>query len=404
MKRFLALYTQNERRIILNKKEENRIKSAVKSSSLLFYDEGIRICRSSVDDEIKNNLRYCSPTTQRLLEILMSSSCYKRRFFLDKINRESSRVISKISQDCSDNYAAVNDIVIRTVLGAVEHMPFRALTYLLPAVKMAEAFLEHQKTMRVEHLYLPQIEFIIMLDIGVSLNGLKYDKCFKEASLFIEIAKVYLDTYHPEVSSSVKFLVDESFSSNIRKNKEYQDYESKIKTLLKEDKVVSPILNMMGARRGHSDNSFEYAAMHPLLHDGLIDSNIASFTEYGGTKYSTNKDVSIIISIGARPEEEFWKVRKLAHEDFELLTFVKPVSVIQYITQMNVPPYSPLNTGELYLDDVIHKPELILQARPKKYNEWSEYQIPVQKSIGMLTNDTYEDVEELIEFLNNFEA
>ena len=388
----------------MNVKEINRIKNAVKSSSLIFFDGGIRVCKSSIDDEIKSNIRYCSHATQKLLEILMSSDCYRNRFFLDKVNSQSSRVISRISQDCSDDYAAVNNIVIRTVLGAVEHMPFRALTYLLPSVKMAEAFIEHQRTMRGECFYSPQIEFIIMLNIGVYVNGLEYEKCFKEASLFIEVAKVYLDTYHPDVSSSVKFLLDESFSSKIRENQEYQDYESKIKFLLKEDKVLSPVLNIMGARRGHADNSFEYAAMHPLLHDGLIDSNIASFTECDGTKYLMNKDVSTIISIGARPEEEFWKVRQLVNEEFKSLSFVIPVSVIQYITQMNVPPYSPLNTGELYLDDVIHEPELILQAKPGNYNEWSEYQIPVQKSIGMLINDTYEDVEELIEFFSNFKA
>ncbi len=399
------LVVQNsERVILLNQKEKNRIKNATKSSSLLLFDKNIKIRDTPIDDVITNNITSCTPTTQKFLEVFMSSASYKKKFLLDKIDSDSLAIISKLCQSCSENYTEIGNVIIRTVLGAVEHIPFRALSYLLPAVRMVEALLEQQKLKKAKNIFLPQIEFVFMLKIGVSLNGLNYETCRNEILLFIKVAKKYLATYHPEVNSKVKFLVDDTFTSTIRKNKEYQNYEAKVTNLLKSNTNISSILTIMGSRHGHADNSFEYASMHPLLHDGIVDSNVASFTECDGTKHSMNKEVSTIISIGARPEEEFWKVRKLINDNFRLLSFITPIPVVQYIAQMNVPPYSPLDSGELYLDDVIQNPKLVSKAKPKRgHNEWSEYQTPVQKSVHMIIEDTYGDEDELIEFLSSFQ-
>ena len=381
----------------MNKKEENRVHNVLKSTSLTFFDSDMR----ASDDftRVISSIESCSNNTQKLFEIMISSGPYKRKLLLDKINRDSITLISQLCQNCSSDTKKLCNIVIRTVFGAVEHMPFRALTYLLPSIKMAEAIVGYQKDFGEKDIHLPKVEFIIMLNIGVALNELNYKRCYNETLLFIDVAKAYLNTYHPEVSPCVKFLVDEAFSSDLRKNKEYQNYESKVKELLSTHTDVGTVMTAMGNRRGHGDNSFEYAAMHPLLHDGLVDRNVANFKEYGNGINSESEDISVLISIGARPEEEFWKVRNLIKENLEELTFVTSVPVIQYISNMKVPPYSPLNTGELYLDDAINYPKLISQARFQDYNGWSVYQIPVQKSVELLLKDTGNDIDSLIDFL-----
>lgn len=385
----------------MNKKEENRIYNVLKGTSLIFFDKNMKVSDSFSD--IINNISSCNSNTYKLFEIMTSSGPYKKKSLLDKVNSGSLMLISKLCESCSIDNKNISNIIIRTVFGAVEHMPIRALTYLLPSIKLAEAIVEYQKGLRGKEIYLPQIEFVIMLRIGAILNELDYCRCHKEIITFINVAETYLNTFHSEISSCVKFLVDEEFSSNLRKNNEYLDYELKVKNLLNINDV-GVILKKMGERRNHSNNSLEYAAMHPLLHDGLVDKNVASFKEYGNNKYWQNKDISTLISIGARPEEEFWKVRQLVNSILRKLTFVTSVPVIQYIAHMNVPPYSPLSTGELYLDDAISNPELILQARFQQYKNITNYQIPVQKSVELLIRDADQgtDADTLIEFIQQF--
>lgn len=384
--------------MLLNKKEENRIYNVLKGSPLKFFDKNMKVSDSFAD--VINNIESCSSNTYKLLEIMTSSGAYKKESLLNKVNSDSLVLISKLCESCSADNKAINNITIRTVFGAVEHMPLRALTYLLPAIKMAESIVEYQKSLGKKEIYLPQIEFVIMLKIGSVLNELDYCKCSKEVNAFINIATSYLNAFHFGVSSCVKFLVDQEFSTNLRKNNEYCNYELKVKNLLGTNDVGT-ILKEMGNRRNHSNSSYEYAAMHPLLHDVLIDRNIASFTEYGKNKNPESKDTLALISIGARPEEEFWKMRQLVKSILKELTFITPVPAIQYIARMNVPPYSPLNTGELYLDDVINDPKTILLARFQEYKKTTNYQIPVQKSVELLIKDADQsaDADTLVKFM-----
>jgi len=387
----------------MTKKEENRIHNVLENTSLKFFDKDMKVSDSF--SEIISNINSCSPNTHKLFEIMASSGSYKKGSLLDKINSDSLVLISKLCESCSTNNEAISNIVIRTVFGAVEHMPLRALTYLLPSIKLAESIVKYQKDLGGKKIHLPQIEFVIMLRIGSVLNELDYYKCHKEMATFINVATTYLNDFHFEISSCVKFLVDEEFSLNLRKNDEYLNYELNVKSLL-DTNDVGAILKKMGSRHNHSNSSFEYAAMHPLLHDGLIEKNIASFTEYGNNKNLESKDISALISIGARPEEEFWKVRQLVNNILRELPFVTSVPAIQYIAHMNVPPYSPLSTGELYLDDTLSNPELILQARFLGFKNNSDYQIPVQKSVELLISDTDQstDADTLIEFMQQFTA
>lgn len=382
----------------MNKKEENRIYNVLKGTSLKFFDKNTKVSDSFAD--VINNIESCSSNAYKLFGIMTSSGPYKKESLLDKINSDSLVLISKLCESCSTDNKAISNIVIRTVFGAVEHMPFRALTYLLPSVKIAEAIVEYQKDLGEKEIYLPQIEFVIMLRIGSVLNELDYCRCNQEITTFINVATSYLNHFHSEVCSCVKFLVDEEFSINLRKNNEYCNYELKVKNLL-DTNDVGVILKEMGKRRNHSNSSFEYAAMHPLLHDVIIDRNIASFTQYGNNKNWEGKDILALISIGARPEEEFWKVRQLVKSILDELTFITPVPAIQYIANMNVPPYSPLSTGELYLNDAINDPESILRARFQKYKKTTNYQIPVQKSVELLIKDTDQsaNADTLIKFI-----
>lgn len=388
----------------MNRKEENRLKNTIRNSSLHEIDSGLKVGEAPFGEFMSCAVKSCNSRTQTILEILMSSATYKREFLLDKVDSGAAEVISKVGQECAKDFEIMDHVVFRTVLGAVEHIPFRSLIYLLPAIKMVEAIIEKQEKLRADKIYIPQIEYILMYDIGVTLNELDRDICLKQTELFVKTAKKFLKVYHQKAYGAVKFLIDKTFSSGIRKNREYQDFELKVSDVLKNTPLIGGSLKEMGERRGHADKSFEYAAMHPLLHDGLIDPIIASFDEYDGSVYSTASNTKFIVSIGARPEEEFWKMRKLVNAFFEELSFVTIVPVIQYITNMNVPPYSPLKSGELYLDEVINAPHLLLEARNKGYGEWSNYQIPVQKGVEVLIRDTYRDETELVNFMRRIVA
>ena len=162
----------------------------------------------------------------------------------------------------------------------------------------------------------------------------------------------------------------------------------------------------MGERRNKSNNSIKYATLHSFVHDGYVNPNIARMSNFFGEAESREYDA--IISIGAKPEEKFYKARKLLAKEIANIPYFTPKKTAQYIANINVPPYSPLSTGELYLKDVFKDSDLIMEARKNK-GEYSEYQIPVQKAVEMLINDigcsnSYKDIIDFMEEYKQMQA
>ena len=276
-------------------------------------------------------------------------------------------------------------------------MPFRALIYLLPALNMCEELLESGNIDDV-----PNIEYFFMNGAGIITNALDPEIANRESAEFIKIAQKYIEEYHPRLKDKVNFYTDLTFSSNIVGTSEYRKmYETLERKLGVETDLKSGLLEM-GERRKKTENSIKYAAIHSFVHDGYINSEVAKMSNFFGE--SEQKEYDTIISIGAKPEEKFYRARKLLAEEVKTISYFTPKDTVQYIANINVPPYSPLPEGELYLKDVMKDPKLIMEAVKVSQGEHSEYQTPVQKAVESILDDVSQSdsYKSIIEFIEEY--
>lgn len=368
----------------LSKKEKNRISSTLSQSRLKLFDMEDRKPLKVISEDVYNSMSRCTGSIKQILDIFMCSSI--KPYYNNLLNSIDTKGVSNIAKVCSlleENKDSLGKITIRTIFGGTEAMPFRALVYLLPAINLCEEIKKNNNGIE-----LPNIEFVFMNQAGILANSLNPEKVEYTTSQFIEVAKRYLDEYHPNLKNKVNFYVDKSFTCDIINTQEYRRtleiLESK---LINNESLKNELLNM-GKRRNASTNSIKYAALHTFVQDGRIYPGVAKMDNYfGGIE---QQDSDLIISIGARPEETFFKVRKLIANSVSDIYFFNSKETAQYIAGINVPPYSPLTEGELFLDDVLENSELIYNARKvnKKNKEYCDYQTPVQKSVEAIINDT----------------
>jgi hypothetical protein len=207
----------------------------------------------------------------------------------------------------------------------------------------------------------PNIEFLFMNGAGIMANSLDPEKTYRTTAQFIQIAKKYIEEYHPTVKDSVNFYIDRTFTSDVMKTPEYGQIHRTLEKKLGIESTLKSDLLEMGEKRKSSSNSIKYATLHAFSQDGYVNTDIAKMSNFFGGKEQPESD--IIISIGAKPEEKFFKARKLLAKEISNVSFFTPKKTVQYIANINVPPYSPLPTGELYLDSAIKQPDLIEKAR-----------------------------------------
>lgn len=380
----------------LTKKERGRINSALNQSRLNLFDTEDNMKSNLMGDLVCKSMSRCTTDIKKILDVFLcgtTTSPEFRRLF----NTIDSKGVGNISQICSElsnNPNTLNKSVIRTVFGGTENMPFRALLYLLPALNMCEELLENTNVNDI-----PNIEYYFMNGAGVITNAIDPERASKATGEFIEIAKKYIEEYHPKLKNKVDFYVDMTFSSNIINTSEYQEMHKILERKLGLETNLRTNLLEMGERRNKSDNSVKYATLHSFVHDGYVNPNIAKMTNFFGA--NEQREYDTIISIGAKPEEKFYKARKLLAKEATNITYFTPKNTVQYIANINVPPYSPLSTGELYLRDVLKTPYLIMEAIKSK-GEYSEYQTPVQKAVESLIidinrSDSNKDIIDFIE-------
>lgn len=369
----------------LTKKEMNRINSSLNQSKLNFFDTNEKMSSKEMVTKVSDSMKKCTPDIKRYLDILLCGSntdSYYRNFF-KTVDSEGIVNIAKKCGDLEENNNALGNISIRTVFGGTERMPFRALVYILPALNLCEELKKVNKDNDI-----PNIEFLFMNGAGILANALDPYKADKTTAQFITVAKKYIEEYHPSLKEKVNFYVDRNFSSNIVATEEYQQVHKALeKKLSKEESLRDDLLDM-GKRRNSSNNSIRYAALHTFVQDGNIDPSVAKMSNFFDKNDRQNSE--LIISIGAKPEEKFFKARKLVAEAVSGISYFSPKETVQYIANINVPPYSPLRDGELYLSDVLKNPNSILNARKvdRKTGEYCEYQVPVQKAVESIIMDT----------------
>lgn len=367
----------------LTKKEQGRINSALNQSRLSLFDTEDNMKSNLMNKLVCKSMTRCTADIKKSLDVFLCGTTTNSEFrkLFSTIDSEGVANLSLICSELDNNPNALNKVAIRTVFGGTENMPFRALVYLLPALNMCEELLENTNVSSI-----PDIEYYFMNGAGVITNAIDPQRANQATSEFIKIAKMYIEEYHPRLKDKVNFYVDMIFSSGIISTPEYQEMHKTLERKLGIESNLRTDLLEMGERRKKSDNSVKYATLHSFVHDGYVNPNIARMTSFSGENEPAQHEM--IISIGAKPEEKFYKVRKLLSEEIADISYFTPKKTVQYIANINVPPYSPLPTGELYLKDVLKNPNLIMDARKNK-GEYVEYQIPVQKAVESLITDIY---------------
>lgn len=365
----------------LTKKEKGRINSALNQSRLNLFDTEDNLKSELISKLVCQSMTRCTADIKKALDVFLCGTTTSPQF-RKLFSTIDSKGVANLSQICSEqdnNSNALDKVAIRTVFGGTENMPFRALLYLLPALNMCEELLENTSITAI-----PNIEYYFMNGAGIITNAIDPDRANYATSQFINISQKYIEEYHPRLKDKVNFYIDMTFSSSIISTPEYQEIHKILERKLGLETELKSDLLEMGERRKKSDNSIKYATLHSFVHDGYIKPSIAKMSKFFGT--TEPREYDTIISIGAKPEEKFYKARKLLAEEITNISYFTPKKTVQYIANINVPPYSPLSTGELYLKDVLKEPNLILDARKCK-SEYSKYQTPVQKAVESLIID-----------------
>ncbi len=369
----------------LSKRESNRINAALRQSRLSLFDTKEKIASNLNTKNVCEAMNRCTKSIKDYLDIFFctSSSNLQSKKLFSSIDSEGISNISSICSEIENNDKVLNNMSIRTVFGGTEKMPFRALSYIIPSLNLCEELIEKND----DKNSIPNIEFLFMNGAGIMANAIDPELANNATSQFINFAQKYIEEYHPKLIDNVNFYVDNTFSNSIIKTNEYKQVQEALEKSLSKDEHLREDLVEMGEKRKASANAIRYATLHSFVQDGIVDSNVAKMTNFFGGKEQAKSDV--IVSIGAKPEEKFFKARKMVSEAIAKVDYFTPKKTAQYIANINVPPYSPLKTGELYLQDVLRNSNLITKARmrDRKDRVYTEYQVPVQKAIEMIIND-----------------
>lgn len=226
-------------------------------------------------------------------------------------------------------------MVIRTVFGATEQMPLRALSYIIPSLIHAE---------NIKRLtgFEPQLQFIFATNITSALNNIDQKVAKEQAIKFAKIARIYIDEFFPEVQKAV-FLQDVSLDDRLRQKLE--ELAGSVRTHADPEMIHK--LSEKGENHNGQGRHELYGGAHILIHDApsldILEPIISNQPEI--------IDPSVIISVGGKQESDFYKLRH------QVKPFVsesyKKVKTIQYFTKHHVPPYYMDRNGDVSLDNAL---------------------------------------------------
>lgn len=231
-------------------------------------------------------------------------------------------------------------VVIRTVFGATEMMPFRALSYLLPSLILMER-------LKGEGLTVPQLQVVFANQISARLNGLDMGKVLDQSGKLARVAQSYVQTFFPEIAESTVFLQDTPLKKG-----------SVLRNELLSNAVVLRNVAQLGLEdilRGKASNNGDrrthifYGAAHPILHDADFQGIL--------TPIITDQPLIIkagtIISIGGYQEQDFYRLRQVLKP--HLASTYSKLKTLQFFTRHRVPPYYMARGGDVSLDDVLNQ-------------------------------------------------
>ncbi len=227
------------------------------------------------------------------------------------------------------------NIVIRTVFGATEEMPLRALSYIIPGLVYAENI---KRLTGIE----PQLQFILATNITSTLNGMDQQKTTKQAMKLARVARDYIGEFFPDIKRAI-FLQDIPLEGRF---KEKLEELARSVSAHASSEMINRLLEK-GENHNGGDNFELYGGAHILMHDA---SSLDVLEPVFGDQPSA-LNPSTIISIGGKQEGDFYRLRH------EVKPFVedsyRKVRTIQYFTKHHIPPYYMDRNGDVSLDEAL---------------------------------------------------
>ncbi|RJQ38375.1 hypothetical protein C4559_01110 [Candidatus Microgenomates bacterium] len=271
------------------------------------------------------------------LTSLVKDNCVSDERYVQQIGGEDLHNLPAIAMDLVPLVNSERQTVIRVVYGATEEMPFRSLSYVLPALLYMEGFAEAK-------LKVPQLQVVFANNTSTTLNNLDPEKTEEQSLKFANFAKDYVKEFFPASFGNVVFLEDTPIGEGSMLGEELFSLAKTLK-----EKMPESILEELSKKGINNDfeTSILYGAAHLLIHDiDLPGALIPVFSDQPETYLAEN-----IISMGGFQEQFFYRLRHgikpFADEKF------RQAKTLQFFTRHRVPPYYMARTGDLSLDDVL---------------------------------------------------
>lgn len=223
--------------------------------------------------------------------------------------------------------AAEAPIVLRVVYGATRRLPLRSLSYVLPAVQMAERI--RRATHRPAHL-----EVVLMGDIGTAVNELPPHEVDAELGLLGRSLARLLPLL--DVKDGFGILTDHGTDATARLDELAAGLDAEHR---------AEVLRLLAGRGGSRSErqTLRYAAAHVLLHDREA---ITLTPRYG----ERSPRGAVRIDLGGIQERHFHRVRALFAGSSR--GGGEPSSPL-VLTRHSVPPYTMARGGDIALRDFL---------------------------------------------------
>ena len=231
-------------------------------------------------------------------------------------------------------------VVIRTVFGATEMMPLRALSYLLPPLVLMERLKE-------DGLIVPQLQVVFANQISARLNGLSIGQVTDQSDKLARLASSYVQTFFPEIADSTVFLQDAPLERGSVLRNELLSNAAVLRNM--EQLGLEDTLKGKASNNGAGRTHIFYGAAHPILHDADFKEILIPII----ADQSPLAKAGTIISIGGYQEQDFYRLRQALKP--HLGPAYNQLSTLQFFTRHRVPPYYMARGGDVSLDDVLNR-------------------------------------------------
>lgn len=272
----------------------------------------------------------------QVIEVLAMSKAYADGAYIEGIGGyDNDTLIPAASRLLRGD---VEGVAIRTVMGATEKMPLRSLSYMLPGLTILEG-------LRQKGIEPPQLQIISAHNISSQLGSRDCEESKKQARLFAEIARSYVEEFFHEISGNVVFLEDTGLESGNLSGSVVRQATEVLEGLGESGEIMR--LRNKGASNGAIENALKYGAAHTLIHDISSEGIVRPMFE---DQQAQTPDT--IISIGGKQEELFYAIRHAVRPNLESFPMA---NTLQYFSRHHVPPYTMTAQGkDVGLEEILH--------------------------------------------------